>query len=209
MELSQFKKWTSFFLVLLGAELFTVSAQAVFFVEPLVNYDSATNTADTVATTGTPSFDVSSKATGFSYGARLGYHFGIPMFIAAEYLGESENVKYNNSALNLPNTTATGTAVSALIGFHLNRFRFIFGYSPTDAFTVKGTNGGTDSKFTGSNVKVGIGIWLHRHVTLELDYVVPTYNKVDTGSGSVSTSTIYSKFDSNILRAGLTFPIFF
>ena len=184
--------------------LFSYTSFAGILLEPFVGYDSGTTTATTTAAYGGTT--QKSKLTGTSYGARLGYRFTGGFLIAGEYTASSGKVK-DDAGVNA-DVDYTHSATGLYLGFDQGLFRAWLGYGFTDKLISKSNSG--DDTTLGTNMKIGIGVMPIRHLSVNLEYFVPTYKKYTAaGQSEVDVSTIYSKYDSSVLTLSLSTPFDF
>lgn len=184
------KKLLSLVVLVLG-----VQAHAGVIVEPFIGYDSSSlKTTDIGGTTG------SATNSGMDFGARLGYRFGQGFWVAAEYAGGSGKSKNDTTEQDY-----SKSAMSAVFGYDMGRFNVWAGYGFSDKITLK-NSGSPDTDITGTNLKVGVGFEAVNHVALNLEYLMPKYTKLNAGSGDVTISDFYSKFDTSGVMFSVSFP---
>lgn len=171
------------------------------FVEPYLGYDQATLNAKDLSGS-----DMGAKNSGLDYGARLGYRLGNGVWFAGEYAAGSGDSKSN--VAGAPNSTYTRSAMGAVVGFDHGQFRFWGGYGLSDKLTAKAA-AGTETTFSGSNYKVGLGFKPMSWMSVNFEYVVPTYSKYDSGSGEADVSSAFSQFDTTSSCLTLSFPFDF
>ena len=186
---------------LIGLLIFVIgfSARAGIMAEPFVGYSMGTLNA-TVS-----SVDVTSKASGVGYGARLGYRFPMGLSLAGEYLGGSGTIKYDTAGTT--DDTYSETAMGLVVGYDHGMFRVWAGYGVSDELTDKQTTG--DVVFKGTNFKVGVGVMPVQHLSINFEYLIPKYTKFTTGGVESDISTIYSKFDTSTMFLSVSAPFEF
>ncbi|MDG0817712.1 outer membrane beta-barrel protein [Bdellovibrio svalbardensis] len=177
--------------------LMSWESQAGVLLEPFVGYDQEKIEATPTAGSG---FTVTNK--GFNYGARLGYRFSQGLWLAGEYTmgsGDSESSQAGSSS-----STYSKSIAGAVIGYDVNSFRFWGGYGFSAKSTVKDDSGETD--FTGTLLKAGAGYMALNKLSINLEYIIPKFDKFESGGVKGDISTIFSKFDSSVVSLSLSFP---
>jgi hypothetical protein len=158
-------------LTILASVLISTSAHAGFLAEPWVGYESGA----TQCTNATSGADCGAKTTGFDYGARLGWMFGGGFWLAAEYMGGSGTIKYDDGSSDDKSET---TILGATLGFDMaSGLRFFAGYGFSDSYKVKSSS--SDLTFKGTSAKVGLGYKFKNNVSVNLEYYMETFTKYD------------------------------
>ena len=104
------------------------------------------------------------------------------------------------------------STVGAVVGVDLPvLFRAWAGYGIQNNVTMKGTSGNPDIKFQGSYAKVGVGVRAIPLLSVNLEYIMNTYSKVDfgLGTGSEDSSTYYDTLKSNLTVLSISCPFNF
>lgn len=140
---------------------------------------------------------------GLAYGMRLGYKFMLP-WVAMDYTGFSGKGK--NGTPGGADYDYSGYSLGGVVGVDLPvMFRFWGGYGFQNNLTRKVT-GSSDIKMTGSYTKVGVGFKGFPLISINAEYVMNKFTKMDLGSGSVDVSSIYSTFDANLFMLSVSVP---
>lgn len=145
------------------------AAQAGILIEPYLGYEMG-NVKSTSATPG--SAEETDTANGVGYGLRLGYKFLIP-WVALDYTAGSGKTKDDAGV----ESDATKSALGAVVGANLPLVRFWAGYGFSNTLTFKETAG--DTKFKGTYTKVGLGFGFIPFVSLNAEYIINNYNKIE------------------------------
>lgn len=160
-------------LTILASVLVSFSAHAGFLAEPWLGYESGT----TQCTNASSGADCGAKSTGFDYGARLGWMFGGGFWLAAEYMGGSGTIKYDDGSAD---DKSESTILGAALGVDLaSGLRLFAGYGFSDSLKVKST---TDITFKGTSAKVGLGYKFKNNVSVNLEYIMETITKYDAAT---------------------------
>lgn len=194
------KKFLTLFTVLIGM---SSAAHAGLLVEPYLGYMFGDLKYKSV---GGGQTEYTDNLSGMAYGLRLGYKFVMP-WVALDYTGYSGTAK--NGVAGGTDYDYSGYALGAIVGVDLPMmFRFWGGYGFQNNLTKKGTNGVPDRKFTGTYTKVGVGFKGFPMVSLNAEYIINRFNKVDFGGGSgfEELSGFYSTFDANLLLLSVSIP---
>ncbi len=136
----------------------------------------------------------------------VGYKFGNGILLGADYAGGSGKSK-NKAVGSTEEFDTTSSAASAVLGFSKNRFSAYLGYGVQDSVTLKDAS--SETKYTGTNVKVGLGVVFVKYFGMSVEYIKPTYTKVTTGGTEYTLSDLYSKMDASSIRVNLIFPFEF
>ncbi len=139
---------------------------------------------------------------GAAYGLRLGYKFVLP-WVALDYTGYSGKAK--NGVPGGTDFDYSGSALGAVVGVDLPvMFRFWAGYGFQNNLTKKYS--GADLKFTGGYTKVGVGFKGFPMVSINAEYIINKYDKVDGGSGVVNVDSAFSTYDANLMMLSVSMP---
>lgn len=194
------KKIFAIFAVLFGISSL---AQAGILVEPYLGYQMGDMkyTWDSAVTPygGTSNTD---KLSGTAFGLRLGYKFLLP-WVALDYTGTTGSMKGDV----LPDTDYTGTSLGVTAGVDLPIVHPYAGYGFSNQLTIKGTSSSTEFKYKGTYLKAGVGLGFIPFVDVKLEYQMNTFDKVDTGSGEVDKSVLFSDFNYNTFMIGVSLPL--
>jgi hypothetical protein len=191
--------------------IFGFNAHAGFMAEPFLSYDMGTSKITTGAATVVPGAEASSKVTGTSLGARLGYRFPNGVSLAAEYTTGSGKIKSDTAGV--ADEDSSKTAMGAVVGYDRGMFRVYGGYGFTDEMTEKTTGASGDIKFKGTNYKLGVGVMPIRHLSINFEYIVPKYTKYSdattTSDTDIISDTYLAKFDTSITAISISAPFDF
>lgn len=173
-------------------------AYAGVLLEPVLGYEQTPMEVVTVSNT-----DVSSTSSGLNYGARAGFRFSQGMWVSGEFVMGSGNGKPKNAGQE--DSTYTKSAMSAVVGYDHSNFRMWLGYGVTDKMTFKDSTGETN--FSGTNYKLGLGYKVVPSVSVNLEYLVPTYTKFNSNGGTDSdVSTMFSKMSGASTQLSVSMP---
>lgn len=176
------------------------AANAGILVEPYLGYMLGDLKWKVVGT----STEYTDSLGGVAYGLRLGYKFVLP-WVALDYTGYGGKAK--NGVPGGSDYDYSGSALGGIVGVDLPvMFRFWGGYGLQNNMTQKGTNGNADLKYTGSYTKVGVGFKGFPMVSINAEYIMNKFDKVDGGTGAVNTDTVFSTFDANLLMLSVSMP---
>lgn len=195
------KKILAIALITLGFQ----SAQAGWLVEPYLGYNMGSFSGKTKV--GGTEIDASDNGLGF--GARFAYDF-IGLFAGIDYSMMSTTIKYDKPA-GSKDDKADHSKLFAVVGYSLPAIplRFWAGYAFSNAWTVKGTDGASDTKYTGSAFKFGGGYTVIPMLSLNLEYVINSYDKWSSGGSSGNVSDAYSDFKSSAIFFSASVPLSF
>jgi hypothetical protein len=175
-------------------------AHAGFLAEPWVGYESG-STACTGATSGS---DCAAKSSGAKYGARLGWMIPMGMWFAAEYMGGSSTLKYDDGSAD---DTGEHTVLGAALGYDFGSgLRLFAAYGASNTMKVKSS---VEITFKGTNTRAGVG-YKFNHFSVNLEYHMDTFTKLDSPSQNITdmdVSTVFSKFSPTGMM--LTFSYIF
>lgn len=189
------KKFFAIYVLLMALQV--QQADAGVLLEPFLGYDQAPMEVVTVTNT-----DVSATNSGLDYGARAGYRFSQGLWLSAEYSAGSGKGK--SKVAGQEDSTYTKAAMSAVVGYDHRDFRFWGGYGVSDKMTFKDSTGETN--FSGTNYKVGFGYKAAPSVSVNLEYLVPSYTKYNTGGADADVSTMFSKMSGASTQLSVSMP---
>lgn len=178
------------------------AAQAGIFVEPYLGYLFGDLKWKSIGS----STEYTDNLGGVSYGLRLGYKFLLP-WVAVDYTGFSGTGKIGQPGQK--DYDYSGYALGGIVGVDLPvLFRFWGGYGFQNNMTKKGTSGGPDSKYTGTYTKLGVGFKGFPLISLNAEYIMNKFNKVDFGAGSgvENVDQHFSTFDANLVLLSVSVP---
>jgi len=175
-------------------------AQASWMIEPYAGYQLGTVKTDDIVT---PVDSTTGSLNGTAFGARIGYRFFMP-WVALDYTYLNGTFKPNNSLLN--NADATQSSLAAVVGVDLPvLFRVWAGYGFMNNLNLKDSVTSITNKLSGSYTKVGLGWTLLPLVSLNLEYQMNNYNKLNSND----IKQTYDKFDHNALMVSVSLPLHF
>jgi hypothetical protein len=183
---------------------FAGSANASILIEPSVAVDMSKNDFSPKGG-GT---DMSGKATLIDPGVRLGYESMIGLFVAADYQMAMSG-KYTLS--NAPGAPATKMSRSQLwldVGFDAPLlFRVWAGYALVNKMALK-VSGIPDINYTGgSSLKLGVGFNVIPLLSINIEYLMNNWSKVEIGGLSQPTSDAYDTSKGNAILVGVSIPL--
>lgn len=179
-------------------------AHAGWLVEPVVGYVSGTSSTELLAAYGgtkTASTDTSTLAS-----LKLGYVFGNRISLSAEYamIMSGQSKQDGGSTADF-----TGSDMFINVGYEAPMWRAYLGYdlSPTTTFAKTATS--AETKYTGTNMKLGLGWMPKNHFAINFEYWMPKYTKYETGGTSYTITDYFSKFDTTAYNINVSFPFMF
>lgn len=178
---------------------FSYSAHAIL-IEPYLGYEAGKSNS-TAASDGSKT---SSDTTATALGLRLGYKFLLP-WVALDYTSVSGKAKLSGTESDF-----TRSSLGAVVGADLPiGLRVYAGYGFQNESKDKGTNGDPDTVSKGTYTKGGIGFKIIPMVSLNLEYTMHKYNKVNLGAGAgdEDISKYFSKVEYNTTMLSLSVPI--
>lgn len=184
----------------------TSTASAGFLVEPYLGYEM-----ETLKGTQKGGGDLSGKGSAINLGARVGYKFGMGLWLAADpQMTMKSTFKIDDSTGDYKFARTT-TWLDVGYDFPMMA-RLWAGYALSNEFTITSEGGGTssDTKFKGgSSMKVGLGFRLMPTVNLSFEYLMNKYKDVESGGATAPMTDFYDKFDDNAIVVGVSFPFHF
>lgn len=182
--------------------IFLNFARAGIFLEPYASYETGKyKILDTSQT------DYSLKTSGYLGGLRLGLRSMAGLSLSGDYSVYSGTLK-DEPNKGTADRSYSRTVVAGVLGYDHGLYRVWLGYGFSDSVTDKLSTG--DQKWSGSSYKMGVGMIIFRHTSLNVEYVVGKYTKFTNSSGVESDiSSSYSTFDNSSLQIGLGFPFDF
>lgn len=177
-----------------------LQANAGFLVDPYLAYDSGTNDSKLKS----DGSDSGAKTTATAFGVRLGYKLGSGLWFAVDPRGASGKTKYNVGTTE-PDFSQTTSSFD--VGYDAGMFRGYFGYGFSDSFTNKET--GSELKFTGTSMRVGVGAKVANHFSILFEYSVLTMKDIESGGTTLAIADVWDPFTTNIMSLALTFPFDF
>lgn len=178
----------------------SLTANAGILIEPYIGYEMGDVQYDLVG----PTNEITEKGTGTGYGLRLGYKILAP-WVALDYTGSSGTLKPDSGT----DHDYTTTGLAAVVGVDLPLIRAWAGYGFSNEATRIGTNGEADWKFKGTYTKVGVGFGFIPFVSVNAEYKMNSYSKVDidgTTNGEVSRGDIFEKLKNDVLMFSVSIP---
>lgn len=183
--------------------LFAQFANAGLLVEPILGYESGS-----VKCTAVSSLVCDHNTTGVNFGARLGWQFSKPFWVALDYNSASPTAKYNSSGVADDKVTRTVSGVA--IGYEPSNFRFWLSYgSSAEAKYVDSATPPTTtdrSLKSGTATKAGIGYKLHRLISLNLEYSIENYAKYEQDSLTVERELLFPTYTPSRMIFSVSFP---
>ncbi len=156
-----------------------------------------------------------SKISGAMLGARLGYKI-LGFWTAIDYTGVAWDLKYDKPA-STPNGKAAGQFIFADVGFD---FPFLLraygGYGFSNTLKVVGNNSlgipGEEVLSGGSAIKAGVGFTFLPFVSINIEYIKPTFSKYALSASGVSLTdgsadSNFSALDLSVTMLSVSFPI--
>ncbi len=188
---------------------------AGLMIEPYLGIGSGSYTS----TTRTGGFSIGSpmdsKINGGMVGARLGYKF-LGFWTALDYTGAAWEVKYDKPA-STPAGKAAGQFIFADVGFDFPfLFRVYGGYGFSNTLKIVGNNSlgnpGEETLSGGSAVKAGLGLTFLPFLSINIEYIKPTFSKyaLNVSGLSMTDTTVDSNFsalDLSVTMLSVSFPI--
>ncbi len=178
---------------------FSTASQAAMTIEPYLGYSSGELKYTYTSTFGGTEGKSTSTSTG--YGLRLGYQFIIP-YLALDYTGTTGKCKDDTTSYD-----CTGTQLGVVVGARLPIVKPYVGYGFSNELKIKGDTG--DTTYKGTYTKVGLGLGFIPIVTLNIEYQINDYSKIDMSGTSYSKSELYSDLKATTTMISISYPISF
>lgn len=155
-----------------------------------------------------------SKLSGTAYGGRVGFKL-LAVWAAIDYMAVNLAVKYDKP-LGTPDGSAKGQFIFADVGVDLPfLFRFYGGYGFSNYLKASGNNSagaaGEETLKGGSALKAGVGFSFIKFLSINLEYIKPTYTNYALSTGGVSfydgsADTNFKSLDQSFSMVSLSFP---
>jgi hypothetical protein len=176
-------------LLVLLITIMTSAAQAGFYIEPYLGYDSSTSKGDVTLTSPTSSVvTINVDEVGARFGAKIGYAAGSWIFGIDALTGELSDSSDDK-------TTHTDAGVFVAYRFD-KKYSAALGYNATSSVETD------DFELTGSGFRLGIGAQVHERIKLSVDYIMATLDELDY-TGVVGKSDI--EVSSVVVTVGFPF----
>lgn len=174
------------------------AAQAGLMIEPYIGYEMGDITLDPVSGS-----ESTFSNSGVGYGLRLGYQMLVP-FLALDYRVSSGTSKPNVGT----DQDYTSSSLGAVVGVDLPLIRAWAGYGFSNEATLKGLGGDADTKYKGTYTKAGIGLGFLPIVSINAEYIMNNFSKVNfgEGAGDESRSTYYDSIKNNMVFISVSAP---
>ncbi len=187
---------------------------AGLLIEPYVGANGGTYSSEIKTGGFSIGSPMDSKLSGTAYGGRVGFKL-LAVWAAIDYMAVNWAVKYDKP-LSTPDGTAKGQFIFADVGVDLPfLFRFYGGYGFSNYLKGTGNNSagvaGEEVLKGGSALKAGIGFSFIKFLSLNLEYIKPTYTSYAVSSGGVSSfdgsaDTNFKSLDQSFTMVSLSFP---
>ena len=169
-----------------GIALAGPSAQAGILIEPYIGYFAGKSKQATQTTL---------NVKGPGYGARLGYT-KLGFMIGLDYQTGSQTNDASPNHFDL-----TPTNVGAFVGYQLPiLLRAYAGYN--FIAKVKGTNPSNHIAYSGNGVKVGVGFTALPLVSINIEYLLTTFDHDDDGNQALT-----NKINSDMVGLTVSLPL--
>ena len=179
---------------------FSSAAHADLLLEPYAAYGIGSSKSKAIG-----GAENKGKVTSPVLGARVA--FALPVFFFGVDYSTMLSGKYDPDAAG-PNEDVSGSNLYALVGASIPMFRFWAGYGLLNQFKFDSTATNPSTTFYGgTNVKVGVGLGFIPMVSLNLEYIMSSPEKVKTTGydGSLTGASIDS-VSSNAIQIGVSVP---
>ncbi|MEZ0392445.1 MAG: outer membrane beta-barrel protein [Pseudobdellovibrionaceae bacterium] len=175
------------------------AAQAGLLIEPYIGYAFGKATYTFIGAT-----EYTDNLSGAGYGLRLGYKFLMP-WVALDYTGGSGTAKSGRPGV--ADSDYTVTSLGGVVGVDLPiLLRAWAGYGFSNEVLLKGAAGAADQKFKGTYTKVGVGFTGLPFVSLNAEYQIHDFKKVDVGSGEVDKTDVFDKLTGDQVLVSVSIP---
>lgn len=180
-------KVMSFIKLLLASLLFGVlnisKAYAGILIEPYLGYGTGSLSVDQ---SGSSFLDA--DIAGTAVGARLGYSMLIPFF-ALDYMTTNETAKISG----YDDEDVVQTQVAAVVGASIPLVRVYAGYILSNELDLKFTNGA--AIYSGTGTKVGASFKGFPFISINLEYHMNTFNKIEVSGVTFDTDQLSQEVD--------------
>ncbi len=187
---------------------------AGLLLEPYIGAVGGSYSSETKAGGFSIGSPMDSKLSGSAYGGRVGFKF-LAAWAAIDYMAMNMSIKYNKPS-NTPDGSSSAQFIFADVGVDLPfLFRLYGGYGFSNYFKSTGNNSlgvsGEEVFKGGSAVKAGIGLSFIPFLSVNIEYIKPTYSKyaLTSNGASLADGTADDNFksvDQSITMVGLSFP---
>ena len=176
------------------------AAHAGILIEPYLGYEFGDLKTQTVSSLG--GVETTDKVSGVGYGLRLGYKFMLP-WVALDYTAGSGTVKHDSG----PDDDGTQSSLGAVVGVDLPLIRAWAGYGFSNELKAKSSS--STATYKGNYMKAGVGLGFIPLVSVNVEYQINDFKKIDLGSGEVDRSTIFDtmKFDTVMVSVSIPFNL--
>lgn len=183
---------------------FMGSANASILIEPSLSIDLSKND---LAPKGSGT-DMSGKATLIDPGVRLGYESMLGLFVAADYQMAMSGKYTLSNAPGAPDTKMSRSQLWLDVGYDAPLlFRVWAGYAVINKMTLS-PDGIPDIQYTGgSSIKLGVGFNVIPLLSINVEYLMNKWSKVEVGGFSQSTSDAYESSKGNAILVGVSIPL--
>lgn len=176
-------------------------ARAGFLIEPHVAYESMNLKVTAVSDDSVSK----SKASYFGYGALLGYKFAPGIYVGLDYSAESGTIKDNGSDTTSADYDFSSSGAGLGLGYEYGMYRIYMVYGPSLTFTLKPSSG--DTKFTGTTMKLGLGVRPMRYFVVSFEYTSTTLSKFTVSGVDFDVATyLYKSQDIKTMGLNFSFP---
>lgn len=184
--------------------LFGSIANAGWWVEPQLGYNSYTNKVVSTSST-----DTSNKGAGLHMGVMGGYLINNMWAVGAGVQSDSNKSKYDNPA-NGADQDVAHTSFDAVFGFMQPKgFRAYANYAISTKTTVTPATG-TSTDFTGgTKYGVGIGYQFHDHIAVNFDYVSYKPEKFTSSGIEFNVKDYFTTLENTAVGVNVSFPFNF
>lgn len=198
---SSMKSFIKLTLFLLSTTVATKS-WAGLLVEPFLGYEiGSTLQMESGSSNG------GGKTTGLDLGVRVGYKLPMMLWFAADYSMMSGGVFKADTSGNDGKIDRSNLYID--VGFDLPVLaRVWLGYGVMNSFKSSPDSGGSSSTIKdGTNIKLGVGLKTLPFLSINLEYFMHDYAKVDPAiSGSTTLSDSFSSHKESGLMLGVSVP---
>ena len=187
------------------ATLISANAMAGILIEPYLGYESgampATANADNF-----DGLDASGKTSGSVAGMRLGFTFAFMLWLALDASNENGNFKYSGLSTIGEDSKFDRSTSWLTVGFDFPiLFRAWAGVGSVSRMNFKSDS---DITLNGGSTKVGLGFTGLPFLSVNLEYIMNTYDKIntkDTKDGKVKD--VFSDLKDNHVVLSVSLPL--